>query len=213
MILLKDNDILIKLAQCDLIAEALEVFESDLSSCYVLDTARYALFLDNPNKCIERRVGSLPAYDRLCGLIGACTALSVAHEDIELLEELFALEYIDPGEQTLIMHANSIKQAGGRFLLASGDKNALRSIERLQGSITRSLLLGNVDCLESIILKIIYKYGFDYVNSKICHALVSTDLKLFDTVLRMSFGSGRDQEHARSCLMNYVHEVLPLIRP
>lgn len=189
------------------------MFESDLSSCYVLGTARYALFIDSPNKCIERRVGSLPAYDRLCGLICACKELSAAPEDIDLLEELFDLEYIDPGEQALIMHANSIKQAGGSFLLASGDKNALRSIERFQGSNIRKLLLGNVDCLESIILKIIYKYGFDYVNTKICHALFSTDLKLFDSVLRMSFGGGRNQEHARSCLMSYVQGILPLIRP
>lgn len=41
MILLSDNDLVIKLAQCDLIDEALASLESVRNDCFVLSTMKY----------------------------------------------------------------------------------------------------------------------------------------------------------------------------
>ncbi|MNV63411.1 hypothetical protein D3C71_1560030 [compost metagenome] len=88
MILLTDNDILVKLAQCDLIDEALAVFQCGLSDCYVLDSAKHSLYLNDVEKCVSRRVGSYQSYDRLCNLVQSCCVLDAADEDLDFMDEL-----------------------------------------------------------------------------------------------------------------------------
>ncbi|MGK9416054.1 hypothetical protein ACSSUR_07840 [Pseudomonas cedrina] len=213
MILLTDNDILIKLSQCDLVETALDVFQCSLADCYVLDTAKHSLYLSNPDKCIERRLGSAAAYGRLAGLIDGCRELGAAGEDIDFLEELMDVEGIDAGELSLLMHAHGLNQSGSPFHFTTGDKRALMGIASSQSERAKRLLHQKVDCVESILLKAIHMKGFDEISGKIISAMQVTDPKKFDTVMRMSFGEGRSKDHAHDCLVQYLNPVLQFIRP
>lgn len=213
MILLSDNDILLKLAQCDLVAEALTIFQCGLADCYVLDTAKYALFLNAPDKCITKRLGNKFAYERLCSLIYGCRELGAAAENFNLLEELMQVDAIDAGEQALLMHAHDLYHKGHPYAFTTGDKRALLGIQKSNAQSIKQVLDKRVDCLESIVLKAIHYYGFEAISQKICNAMAITDQQKFDTVLRMAFGAGRDSAHARQCLLGYLEPVLPFIRP
>lgn len=211
MILLTDNDILIKLSQCDLVGEALTVFECDLPQCYVLDTAKYSLFLNNPDKCIAKRVGNAQAYDRLCELVQGCSQLGAAEENIEFLEELSRMENVDPGEQALLLHAHQLHHSGEPFWLTTGDRKALLGVHGSDSEIAKAILRQRVECTESLVLKIINLHGFDAINNKVSSAAPVTDR--FDSVLRMAFGNGRDIQHARECLQNFLGPIAEYIRP
>lgn len=210
MILLTDNDILIKLSQSNLVGEALTVFGCTLPECHILDTAKYSLFLNDPDKCIAKRVGNPQAYDRLCELVEGCTELGVAEENIDLLEELSHMENVDAGEQALLLHAHQFHTTGEPFWLTTGDRKALLGVHKSGSVIAKRILRQRVDCTESLVLKMLGIYGFDVINQKICGAIPVTDR--FDSVLRMAFGDGRDIQHAQTCLQSYLDQVAEYIR-
>ncbi|CAE6888751.1 conserved protein of unknown function [Pseudomonas marincola] len=211
MILLSDNDILVKISQCDLIEELLTVFNCQVSDLYVLDFAKHSLYLKDADKCIGRRVGNHQAYDRLCGLVYGCNELGVAEENIDFLEELSVMENMDSGEQALLLHAFDLHSAGRDFYLATGDKRALYGVLNSDSAIAKDILAHRVECTESLILKIMKIYGFQSVNHKISSAIPVTDR--FDSVLRMAFGPERSQEHAISCLNSYIEPIAGFMRP
>ncbi len=213
MILLSDNDILIKLSQCDLVDEFLTIYGCTINECRVLNEARFSLFLNNPDKCIAKRVGSSAAYDRLYQLVMSCATLGAADEDLDFLEELSQIDHIDPGEQALLLHANNMHKTGDIYYLATGDRKALLGIHNSASDRTKNILIGRVDCTESLILKFIGVYGFDIINGKISSAAQTTSAERFDDVLRMAFGSHRDQTHATECLKSYLAPVSHFICP
>lgn len=211
MILLTDNDILIKLSQCDLTNEALAVFGCALPDCHILDFVKHSLYLNDADKCIAKRVGSVEAYERLYELVQGCTELGAADEDIDFLEELSQMENIDAGEQALFLHAHDLHHKGAPFWLATGDKRALMGVHNSESVTAKSILRQRVECTESLVLKIMNTYGFDAVNHKIAGAAQVT--ARFDNVLRMAFGIGRDINHARGCLQSYLNPIASFIRP
>lgn len=211
MILLSDNDVLIKLSQCDLIDEFLAACGCTFAQCHVLNEARFSLFLDNPDKCISKRVGNSSAYDRLYQFVNSCTTLGAAAEDIDFLEEISVIASVDPGEQALLLHAYNMHQSGMEYYIATGDKRALTGINQSNSERAKNILMGRVDCTESLALKFLDIFGFDLINSKVTSAASTTDR--FDSVLRMAFGDYRDETHARDCLQYYLASVAHFIRP
>lgn len=210
MILLTDNDILVKLSQCDLIGEALTVFGCPHQELHILDTAKHSLFLRNPDKCIAKRVGTSQAYERLCEFVGGCSELGAAVEDLDFLDELSQMEHIDPGEQQLLLHAYDLYKRGNPYLLTTGDRKALEGVIDSNSAAAKAMLHQRVECTESLIIKAMDIYGFEYLNTKVGAAATTTPR--FDSVLRLSFGQGRDQQHAVSCLQSYLTPVAPFIR-
>ncbi|MDT4852277.1 hypothetical protein FQZ97_865010 [compost metagenome] len=211
MILLTDNDILVKLSQSNLVGEALTVLGCTLPECYVLDTVKYSLFLNDPDKCIAKRVGNLQAYERLCELVEGCSELGAAEENLDFLEDLSQMENIDAGEQALLLHAHQLHSAGEPFWLTTGDRKALLGVHNSSSVVAKRILRQRVDCTESLVLKMLGIYGFDAINHKISGAIPVTDR--FDSVLRMAFGNGRDIQHAQACLQSYLDQVAEYIRP
>lgn len=211
MILLTDNDILVKLSQCDLVDEALAVFQCDLNDCYVLDTARHSLHLNDVEKCVAKRAGSYQAYDRLCNLVGACQVLGAANEDLDFMDELLQIDTLDDGELVLMMHAFSLYREQHDYLLTTGDKRALVGIAMSQSALAKQVLFQRVECIESLILKAIQIYGFNHVNSKLGLAQTLVAVDKYDKVLRMAFGAGRDEQHSRNCLMQYLSPIRQFI--
>ncbi len=104
---------------------------------------------------------------------------------------------IDTGEA--ILFSASAHYAG--CLVSTGDKRSLRALATLpnaQPIIDR--LAGRVICFEQIVLRIIDRFGFDLVRSKVVPA---SDC---DTALRAAFGSGLEatEESVRHCLAAYI---------
>ena len=88
--------------------------------------------------------------------------------------------------------------------LVTGDKRALKLINDLVQTdfdLSHRLNETQVDCLESIMLGLIDKFGFATINEKVIGGLAT------DGVLRLSFGSGRTQSHAVEALNSYLSEV------
>lgn len=213
MILLTDNDILVKLSQCDLIDEALAVFQCDLGECYVLDSARHSLYLNDVEKCVAKRVGSYQSYDRLCNLVQSCRVLGAADEDFDFMDELLQIDSIDDGELLLLMHAFSLYQNGHPYSFTTGDKRALVGILMSQSERAKQILFQRVECVESIIIKAIQIFGFTHVSAKLINAQELVAVEKYDKVLRMAFGAGRDEHHSHTCLSQYLAPVAQFIKP
>jgi len=213
MILLTDNDILVKLSQCDLIDEALAVFQCDLGECYVLDSARHSLYLNDVEKCVAKRVGSYQSYDRLCNLVQSCRVLGAADEDFDFMDELLQIDSIDDGELLLLMHAFSLYQNGHPYSFTTGDKRALVGILMSQSERAKQILFQRVECVESIIIKAIQIFGFPHVSAKLINAQELVAVEKYDKVLRMAFGAGRDEHHSHTCLSQYLAPVAQFIKP
>ncbi|WP_207261196.1 hypothetical protein [Pseudomonas sp. GW101-3H06] len=213
MILLTDNDILVKLAQCDLVEEALSVFQCGLSECYVLDSAKHSLYLNDVEKCVSRRVGCYQTYDRLCSLVQSCRELGAADDDLDFMDELLQIDSIDAGELLLLMHAFSLYQNRQPYLFTTGDKRALVGISMSESARAKQILFQRVECVESIILKAIQIYGFSHISTKVVHAQAIVAAEKYDKVLRMAFGAGRDEDHSNACLSQYLAPVGQFIRP
>ena len=204
MILLSDNDILIMLAQCDLIDEALEVFQCGLSNCFVVGAAPYSLYLNNPQKCYDKRLGNHAAFDRLAGLVHSCQKLGAADENIDLLEALSHIDGVDDGELELFLHADSLHRSQQEYTLTTGDKKSLRAL----------LSSNKVECLESLLLKVISLYGHAHTTMKVGSGYATTTREdRFDQVLRVAFGNGRNEAATRIALNYYMKDVAYFIRP
>lgn len=213
MILLTDNDILVKLSQCDLIDEALSVFQCGLDECYVLDSAKHSLYLNDVEKCVSKRVGSYQSYERLCHLVQSCRALGAADEDLDVMDELLQIDSIDDGELVLLMHAFSLYKNQQPYLFSTGDKRALVGIATSPFNRAKQVLFQRVECVESIILKAIQIYGFPHISTKLIQAQALVAADKYDKVLRMAFGTGRDEHHCKTCLSQYLAPVKQFIKP
>ncbi|MCY1304403.1 hypothetical protein D9M70_541530 [compost metagenome] len=121
------------------------------------------------------------------------------------------MENVDPGEQQLLMHAYDLHHKGESFWLTTGDRKALEGVLNSESAVAKQILHQRVDCTESIILKAMQIYGFELISQKVSSAMPVTER--FDPVLRMSFGNGRDHQHASDCLSNYLQPVIQFIRP
>lgn len=205
MIVLADNDVLVALAQCDLVDEALTVLNCGFEDCYVLGEAPYSLYLNNPAKCFDKRLGNLSAFERLCRMVESCKKLGAADENFELLDQLMELDGVHDGELQLTLHAENLHAQHAEFTLTTGDKTFLGAIDRSDCTLAKAILHKRVECLESLLVKAIGIYGHEYITAKVGHGKeTTTNAKKFDTVLNMAFGNGRGERHTLGCLQNYM---------
>lgn len=207
MILLSDNDLVIKLAQCDLIDEALGTLDSVRKDCFVLNTIRYSLRLNEPDKAIQKYVGSVQAYDRINELLESCQVLTEAPMEFDLLEHLNEIAEIDAGEQALFLHAKDSHSKAIDYRILTGDKRALRAICNYDQLDAFAFLRTKIVCLESCMMDMIDFVGFDHVNQKVSAAKQQVVEAKYDQVLRAAFGEARSREHCLECLRNYSSDI------
>ncbi|PKI25668.1 hypothetical protein [Pseudomonas monteilii] len=213
MIVLADNDVLVALAQCDLVDEALTVLNCGFSDCYVLGEAPYSLYLNNPAKCLDKRLGNPSAFDRLCTMVESCQKLGAAQENIELLEQLMLLDGVHDGELQLTLHAENLHSQSKSFTLTTGDKTFLSAIYDSDCELAKTILYQRVECLESLLVKAIGLYGHEHITTKVgIGKETTTNAKKFDTVLSMAFGNGRAEQHTLDCLSNYMRPAQYFLR-
>jgi len=205
MIVLADNDVLAALAQCDLVDEALTVLDCSFADCYVLGEAPFSLYLNNPGKCLDKRLGNPTAFDRLCQMVDSCQKLGAAQENLDLLEQLMVLDGVHDGELQLTLHAENLHSQSKNFTLTTGDKNFLSAVYESDCELAKAILYQRVECLESLLVKAIGIFGHGHITSKVGYGKdTTTNAKKFDTVLNMAFGNGRAEQHTLECLNNYM---------
>lgn len=203
MILLSDNDLIVKLAQCDLIETALGSMDAKRKDCFVLNTMSYSLRLRDPDLAIRKYVGSVQAYERISEFLEGCSVLDEGPTDYELLDHLQGIDEIDPGEQTLFLHAYDHHVNDRSYQLLTGDKRALKAICSYDNLDAFEYLRTNIVCLESCMMDLIDYAGFAYVNDMVSTGRQEVLEDQYDKVLRAAFGAGRDQKHCLECLHSY----------
>lgn len=190
-----DNDILLKLAACDLLEAfpaAMNCVRDDLR---VLPSAPRQIPHILKNRSIPHTDAQLK---RTIEFIRSCAKVGDAHEDEHML--LNAVEGIDVGEAVLIASTHSMED----FIIATGDKRCLIALaESKKCAAIRSRIAGRVVCLEQVILRLIDSMGFEAVKAKVLPAFEC------DAALDAAFGSGAlsNEEAVIDALSRYIRNL------
>lgn len=202
MICLFDNDIIYKLAACDLLDDALVALGLTKPDVYALPTAKYKFGTTRKGSARgERRYGA-EVLTRIRDFLGNIRELDVSGSPEEL-QLLASVDGIDVGETILFSATSQFDQ----YLLATGDKTSLRAL--VLTPVCRPVaqrIRGHVICLEQIIKHLIQHFGFPYVKDKLVPA------RACDTVLSIVFNSEHNalEPDVFAALDSYINELRSL---
>lgn len=194
MIVLADNDIILKLAQCNLLVNLPDLLESS-APFFVSPTAKYQLLPKNEDKALKR-CGNQESLDRLRSFLDIAEVLPQI-KDTALLFKLDSTDGIDDGESFLF--AASVEVSGP--LLITGDRRALNSLLKHQSELPSvfSVLQNKVVTFESALLLAIHKFGIAIVKQKLLGSPKP------DGMLRLALRN--DAIDLEECLLSYSIEV------
>lgn len=199
MILLTDNDIVYKLACCDLLDEAVAALGGTSDSVYVLPTARHVLLRPRGRGGLTR-VADEVVRGRLVNFFDSVHELPAAPE-AELVVPA-GIPKIDPGEQALF----AVTARYSEFRLLTGDKECLRALAEAGDGLAavRARLAGRVVCFEQTFLVLIDRLGLEGVRRRVVPARAG-DRGLERVILRN--GIDTTEGHAVAGLESRVREV------
>lgn len=185
MIIIADNDIIHKLALCDLLDELLSWLHVPPNEIWVLPTLRFWV-----RKKLKNNPAALARFKRFLQVTAEIPAASLCN--------LARFDVLDVGEQQLLA---VLVEQNDTSKLVSGDKRALKQLAELanRDALLLHKLNGNVDCLEGIMLEFIRQFGFETINQK-----VSLEA---DGVFRLAFGIGRTEIDAIAALQSYLQDL------
>jgi hypothetical protein len=188
MIVLSDNDILHKLAVCDLFDEFLAYMQTPAKSIVILPTCIFKL-----RTLLRMQPQALARLEKFC-----VSVTSLVDDQIEtaVLDTITATG-ADAGEAIL---AAKVATTPGAYLV-TGDKRAINALSTLPAGPVRSALAGRILCFEELILGIMQLHSFEAIAPKLIAGSAC------DGVLRIAFGLGRSEVHAKSCLTSYANEL------
>lgn len=163
MIVLADNDIILKLAQCDLIDVLPEILDTQEVEFFITPAAKYQLLPKKPAKALSK-CGNEETLARLTAFLETTQTLP-AVKDTALLAQLESIECIDGGEKFLFAAAVETENP----LLMTGDKRALKALLEHQDQLPTvfTALQNAVVTFESAILLAMHKFGFAIVKQKL----------------------------------------------
>ena len=101
MIVLADNDIILKLAQCDLLEVIPDSLGQEWTEVFITDTAKYQLLPKNPAKALSK-CGNEETLARLTAFLETTQTLPAVN-DTALLAQLEDINDIDGGEKFLLL--------------------------------------------------------------------------------------------------------------
>jgi hypothetical protein len=198
MICLGDNDIVKKLAICNLLDEAVGALGITHGDVLVLPTARFKFGVARNSEKARAQLGA-ETFDRLSSFLGQVGVITAAPplDEQKLFED--AID-IDTGEAILF---SAMSHYPG-CLLATGDKRCLRALASLPNAehiVAR--MSGNVICFEQLMTRIIDHTGFAVFRTRVIPACDC------DTVLRVAFGSGLEatEEGVRRTFEVYTQDL------
>lgn len=206
MIVLADNDIILKLAQCDLLDDLPELFGQAWHEIYVTPTAKYQLLPKSPEKAL-RKCGNEETLIRLTAFINSTKIVSEV-QDKALLAKFDDIDGIDSGEKLLFAAIAELADP----LLITGDRKALRTLLENKDHLPTvfSALQNSVVTFETALLLAMRKLGFAIVKSKLLGSPLLTSSKP-DGVLRLAIKSETGEDHFVECLCSFSNEVLPFL--
>lgn len=182
MIVLSDNDVIIKLAQCNLIPCLNNIFGHDSNEIFVSPSAKFQI-LKKRDKAI-RMCGSEAIVQRVGEFLESVQVIPVV-EDYSLVETLQAIPKIDEGEQLLL--AACMENPGSIFM--TGDKKCLSAVranhEKLPGFHAR--LIDSVVTFESAILLSVQAFGFEIIYQQLREHPKATE----DDLMRAALSSDK----------------------
>lgn len=201
MIYLSDNDIVEKLAICDLLDDALAAFGATRDDVLVIPTLKSRIGIGAPRPKVVNRLGPVVA-GRLIEFLSTIKEIDdYSPQDHDLLESLDDSVEIDAGEIVLLSATARIPE----YLLLTGDKRCIRAVATCpECAYIAERIKGRVVCFEQIIRRIIAHAGFELVRAKVVPVLSACD-----TALRAAFGSGElaTESNTVACLENYIAEI------
>ena len=197
MIVFADNDILIKLAGCDLLIPFCEAIGNQNTDFYVTSSAKFAI-----PKQSKKKLKIPEAIQQLHEFMGRTSAIQDVQPQMDILDTLTETPDIEGGEAFLILSAYN----NPTCRLATGDKRCLVSLLNSSSlsEITKSLSQ-RVYTLEIAMLILIDRLGYEVVNQKVIQRCVE------DMVLKLAFGETRSFENAVECLSSYSSDVIPFL--
>ena len=201
MIVLADNDIILKLAQCDLLDDLPYILGQKCTDVFITDTAKYQLLPKSTEKALSK-CGNEETLARLKAFLETTQTLS-AIKNTALLTQLGDIDGIDGGEKFLFAAAVEIDNP----LLITGDRRALRALLEHQDQLPTvfSALQNAVVTFESAILLALRLLGFAIVKQKLLGSPKP------DRVLQFVLKSETGEADFIEGLCSYSKEILPLL--
>lgn len=196
MAVLLDNDVVLKLAQLDLLADGCKLLTRNYGQLYVLDTLVYQL----KGKAALRRYGT-EAIERVkhCIAQGDFLLFEELITDSRLIDLQNSFDNLDEGEMRLVQGLLNDHE-----LLLSGDKRFLKAISET-GFIEEASLNNRFVCLEQVICFLINELSLDHINDKASIAFQG-EFRV-DSALRTCIGRGRTHEHVVEGIYSQLKEL------
>ena len=200
MIVLADNDVLYKLAQCDLFDEFLGAFSVTVADVRILKTARFSVQSKNRRKRLGETV-----FSRLSAFLTLVDDI-VAEPDPVAIAALTEQtdKNIDAGEAALFAVCPLLPGA----VITTGDKKSLTGLTAAaltdhECARLYQSLVGRVHCFEQVLTRILDRSGFDAIRPKLING------RECDRGLAQWLGSGLDATETtfRDGLASYLAEA------
>ncbi|HBA67169.1 MAG TPA: hypothetical protein DCZ48_13515 [Methylococcaceae bacterium] len=206
MIVLADNDIILKLAQSDLLDDLPELFGQAWSEIFITPTAKYQLLPKKAEKALVK-CGTQETLEHLTAFLNTTQILPEV-QDQKLLARLDDIDGIDSGEKLLFAAAVELENP----LLITGDRRALCTLLENKDQLPTvfSALQNAVVTFESALLLAMHNLGFAIVKSKLLASPLLNSPKP-DGMLRLAVKSESGQAEFVECLCSYSKEVIPLL--
>jgi hypothetical protein len=196
-----DNDIILKLATCNLFGETLTTLDIDYAQVNILTTAKYKFKALGKQK--KRESAFNYNIEEALKVTKNCSEISEDKVNQDILIKLQDIEGIDGGEAILISYVSYLNQQGNPSYLLTGDKRCLKALANSGMTEITQHLNHKVWCLEQLILKNIEEHGFDCVKQNI------VPVRDCDTALKAAFGSGElaTLEGSTEALKTYLQDL------
>lgn len=201
MIVLADNDIILKLAQCDLLDALPDILDCQEAEFFITRAAKYQLLPKKPAKALSK-CGNEETLARLTSFLETTQTLPDV-KDTALLAQLDNIEGIDGGEKFLFAAAVETENP----LLITGDRRALRALLEHQGQLPTvfSALQNAVVTFESAILLAMRHIGFAIVKQKLLGSPKP------DGMLKLVLRSETGEADFVEGLCSFSKEITPLL--
>lgn len=197
MIVLTDNDVILKLAQCDLLNQLSEIIDINEKEIFIGPTAKFQLLsIRNPEKAIKR-CGNEVIYNNLTTFLERAQIIPEV-KNLKILEAIGKVPGIDDGEQQLL--ASSVEHPDSLFM--TGDKRCLQAVMDNQDTLeaVHLRMINSVVTFESALLLAIKTVGFETVYEKLQRNPKP------DQVLKIAIRSTRHEEMCE-CLFSYTRHL------
>lgn len=202
MIVLADNDLILKLAQCDLLKDLHVLLGLECpAQIFVLPSARFQLLPKNEKKALSK-AGSAVVLDAIRQFLQQTCELPQVRDD-SLLISLEGIGGIDGGEQLLLAAMVENKPS----VLATGDKRALKAViaNQQQLNAVYASLCDRVLTFESALLIALVQFGFPNLKQR----LLGNPKP--DGVLRLVLKAEMREGDLVDCLTSYCRDHLQFL--